>query len=169
MTVTCESQLPRFVDNPTFHFGVRLIITLPDKRNVYESSITHPNIPYAIYVHENHLLIVPRNVETTHKEFPKVQDHRRFTLQLSDDCVDEYRKKHGQPPKFAPRGVNFGSEEDEGVVVMALLNGSNVVPYWDFREMLNGDQSVINTHFTEQSSDAEASFGMMQFDLGQAA
>jgi hypothetical protein len=55
--------------------------------------------------------------------------------------------------------------EENEVVVAALLNGSNFIPYWEFRTLLNGD----NTHFMDTSSDAEAGFGMMQWDLREAS
>jgi hypothetical protein len=131
--------------------------------------MTHPNIPYTIYVHENHILLVPREVETVHKEFPILRDERRFTLQLSDNTIDNYQQKYNKAPAFTTKNVCFGFEEDEGVVVAALLPGSGMIPYWGFRAMLAGNQTVIRKHFTDQSSSPADSFGLMQWDLAQAA
>jgi len=83
---------------------------------------------------------------------------------LSDYWINEYKRKFNQEPKFSAKYVAFGLEENE-VIVAALPNGSNFISYWEFRTLLNGD----NTHFVDISSDAEASFGMMQWDLREAS
>ncbi|KAH8673396.1 hypothetical protein BX600DRAFT_508666 [Xylariales sp. PMI_506] len=109
-------------------------MTVDFERTEYQSGITHTNIPYTIYVHENRLLLVPREVNNVHRE-----------------------------------RVSFGYEEDEGVVVCTLLPGSNLIPYWDFRTTVNSDKTVIKKHFTDQTSDPDTSFVMMQADLAHAA
>jgi hypothetical protein len=81
-------------------------------------------------------------------------------LQLSDLWTNEYKKKYAQEPKFSAKHVDFGLEDDE-VVVTALLVGSNFVPHWEFRTLLNGD----SRNLMDISSDAEATFGMMKWDL----
>lgn len=67
-------------------------------------------------------------------------------------------------PTFHYKNVEFGLEDDE-VVVTALLDGSNLVPHWEFRSLFKGD----NGHLMDQSSDAKATFGIMQFDLCRTA
>ncbi|KAH9893765.1 hypothetical protein F4778DRAFT_294756 [Xylariomycetidae sp. FL2044] len=140
--------------------------------NNYICSITNPDIPYTIWVHENHLLLVPRQVPKVHKAFPSVPAARaqqRFTLQLGDHIVKQYQQQYGRAPTFTSRGVQFGYEEDEGVVVAALLPGSNLIPYWDFQRFLNRDATVVREHFTDETSDPQAGFGIMAWDLRQAA
>jgi hypothetical protein len=88
-------------------------------------------------------------------------------LELSDPVADEYRKKYNKEPKFSARKVHFGLEDDE-VVVAALLEGSNMIPHWEFCTLLDGSDPG-NKHFTTHSSDAEASFGIMNWDLSMAA
>jgi hypothetical protein len=127
----------------------------------FQCSITRPDIPYTLYVSDSYLLLVPRQVTNVHPKFPSVQSPpQRFRLQLSDYWTDEYKRRFNQEPKFSNKYVDFGLEENE-VVVAALLDGSNFIPYWDFRALLNGE----NTHHMDISSDAEASFGMMKWDL----
>ncbi|KAI0480728.1 hypothetical protein GGR56DRAFT_287835 [Xylariaceae sp. FL0804] len=133
----------------------------------YQSLTTSPYIPYAVYVHENHLLLVPRAVEKVHPAFParQGQDQRHFTLQLSDWAVSTYQGRFGQAPKFEGRRVDFGFEEDEGVVVCALLPGSDLIPYWSFATMLRGEETVIRKHFMDLTSDPEDGYGIMLWDL----
>ncbi len=50
-------------------------------------------------------------------------------------------KKRDKRRAFSYKHVAFGFEEDEGVVVVALLDGTNEVLYWDFRSMLDEDQN----------------------------
>lgn len=87
---------------------------------------------------------------------------QRFKLQLSDHWAGEYKRKFNNEPKFSANYVDFGLEDDE-VVVAALLDGSNFIPYWEFRTLLSGDSS----HHMDVSSDAKASFGMMKWDLAE--
>jgi len=127
----------------------------------FQCSLTRPDIPYTLYVSDSYLLLVPREVTNVHRKFPTMQvPPQRFKLQLSDYWTNEYKKKFKQEPKFSTKHVGFGLEDDE-VVVAALLDGSNFIPHWEFRTLLNGD----NTQLMDTSSDAEASFGMMIWDL----
>ncbi|EED13792.1 hypothetical protein TSTA_100370 [Talaromyces stipitatus ATCC 10500] len=127
----------------------------------FQCSITRPDIPFTIYVGDSYMLLVPREVTNIHRNFPTVQySPQRFRLQLSDYWVDEYKRKFNQEPKFSAKYVDFGLEDDE-VVVAALLDGSNFIAYWEFRTLLDGD----NSHHMDMSSDAKASFGMMKWDL----
>ena len=127
----------------------------------FQCSITRPDIPYTLYVSDSYLLLVPRQVDNVHPKFPSAQiPPQRFRLQLSDDCINEHKRESNQEPKFSHKYVDFGLEENE-VVVAALLDGSDFIPYWDFRTLLNGE----NTHHMDISSDAAASFGMMKWDL----
>jgi len=89
---------------------------------------------------------------------------QRYRLQLSDYWTNEYKRKYNSEPTFYYKNVGFGLEDDE-VVVAALLDGSNLVPYWEFRTLFKGD----NGHLMDISSDAKASFGMMQWDLRRTA
>ena len=89
---------------------------------------------------------------------------QRYRLQLSDYWTNEYKRKYNSEPKFHYKNVEFGLEDDE-VVVAALLDGSNLVPHWEFRTLFKGD----NGHLMDISSDAKASFGMMQRDLRKTA
>lgn len=131
---------------------------------------TSPYIPYAVYIHEDFLLLVPREVNQKHPKFPAVPDqNKRYTLRLSDWAFRAYTETNGKPPKFTPKHVTFGLEEDEGVVVAALLPGSNMIPYWDFNSILASTETEIKKHFTEESSSPLDSFGMMQFDLKSSA
>ena len=131
----------------------------------FQCSITSPDIPYTLYVSDSYLLLVPRQVTNVHRKFPSAQTPpQRFRLQLSDHWINEYKKKFNQEPKFSHKYVDFGLEESE-VVVAAVLDGSNFIPYWEFRTLLNGG----NTHEMDISSDAEASFGIMKWDLAQAS
>lgn len=135
----------------------------------YQCSITHPFIPYTLYVHEDHLLLVPSDHPAKiHKEFPAGDHTRRFTLRLSDKVANDYKQKYNREPKFVHRHADFGYEEDEGVVVCALLPGSNMIPYWDFRTMVKSEDTVITKHFTDRTSDPEAGFGLMKFDLASS-
>jgi hypothetical protein len=152
MPVTCELTLLR----PSFSW----IDTISVESTEFQCSLTRPDIPYTLYVSNSYLLLVPRQVTNVHRKFPTVQVPQRFRLQLSDYWTNEYKKKFEQEPKFSAKYVDFGLEDDE-VVVAAVLNGSNFVPYWEFRTLLNGD----TTHHMDMSSDAEASFGMMKWDL----
>jgi hypothetical protein len=88
---------------------------------------------------------------------------QRFRLQLSDNSANDF-KKVNQEPKFSHKYVDFGLEDDE-VVVAAVLDGSNYIPHWEFRTLFNGD----SRNLMDISSDAEASFGMMKWDLAREA
>lgn len=138
---------------------------------VYQCGLAHPNIPYTIYVHDYYLLLVPRQVNETHKEFPNVpfQGLRRVTLQVSDFMANEYQDKYKRAPKFTHQLVAFAYEDEEGVVVAAWLEGSENIAYWDFRSILSGDKTLIRSHFTDECSDPEDSFRIMQYDLAEAA
>ncbi|KAI2636582.1 hypothetical protein GGS26DRAFT_501711 [Hypomontagnella submonticulosa] len=131
----------------------------------YQCSVTRPDIPYTLYVGEDHLLLVPREVAKVHPKFPSTQDPLpRLKLQLSQFWIDEYKSTYGSDPEFTARRVGFGLEEDE-VVVAAVLAGTPYVPNWQFSNLLKGD----TRNAMDESSDAYADFGMMQFDLSQAA
>lgn len=131
--------------------------------------LTSPYIPYTLYFHEDFLLLVPREVNQTHPKFPAVPDQtKRYTLRLSDWAFRRYTERYGKPPKFT-QDVAFGLEEDEGVVVAALLPGSNMIPYWDFNRILASSETEIKKHFTDESTSPLDSFGMMQFDLKTSA
>lgn len=60
---------------------------------------------------------------------------------------------------FSARKVHFGLEDDE-VVVAALLEDSNMIPHCELRTLLDGSKPR-NQHHTTHSSDAEASFRIM--------
>lgn len=136
----------------------------------YLCKLTFPYIPYALYVHEDYLLLVPREVDQKHPKFPSVPDqNKRYTLRLSDLAFRAYTEKYGKPPKFTQKHVTFGLEEDEGVVVAALLPGSNMIPYWDFNNILASTETEIKKHFVDTSSSPLDSFGIMEFDLKSSA
>jgi hypothetical protein len=131
-------------------------------------SNTRPDIPYTLYVNESYLLLVPREVAKVHPNFPTVQGPlQRFKLELSDHVANEYRTKYNKGPKFSIRNVHFGLEEDE-VVVAALLEGSNMIPHWEFRTLLDGT-TPGNKHLTDYCSNTETFFGLMSHDLSMAA
>jgi len=92
------------------------------------------------------------------------RSHRRFILQLSDSFINGYKKIFNREPKFSAKNVDFGLDEDE-VVVAALFDGCDTIPHWEFRTMLSGDNDIIKKHLTVVSSDADASFGLMKWDL----
>jgi len=75
--------------------------------------------------------------------------------------------KYNKEPKFSYRNVDFGLEDDE-VVVAALMEGSNMIPHWEFCTLLDGTNPG-NQHLTDYSSDGEASVGLMHHDLSMAA
>lgn len=132
----------------------------------YQCSYTSPYIPYTLYIHEDYLLLVPREVEQNHPKFPAVWDKkRRYTLRVSDWAFRAYTETYGKPPKFERKYVHFGLEEDEGVVVAALLPDSNMIPYWAFNTIVASTETEIKKHFTDTSSSPLDSFGMMSFDL----
>lgn len=111
------------------------------------------------------LLLVPRKVDKIHPLFPTTPaPTQRITLKLSDLYANKFRQQFNREPKFSPRRVGFGLEDDE-VVVAAILEGSNHIPHWEFRSLLRGDTDNL----MDVSSDAEASFGMMKWDLSGAA
>jgi hypothetical protein len=162
MTLTCELTLLR----PSFSW--------PNNTSVegaeFQCSTTRPDIPYTLYVNESYLLLVPQEAPSgkVHPNFPTIQGPpQRFKLELSDLVADEYRTKHNKEPKFSARKVDFGLEDNE-VVVAALLEGSNMIPHWEFCTLLDGSNPG-NKHLTDYSSDAEASFGSMNWDLSMAA
>lgn len=133
-------------------------------------SLTSPYIPYTLYTHEDFLLLVPREVNQKHPKFPAALDqNKRYTLRLSDRAFRRYTERYGKPPKFTQKHIAFGLEEDEGVVVAALLPGSNMIPYWDFNSILASSETEIKRHCTDESSSPLDSFGMMQFDLKTSA
>jgi len=138
-------------------------MTVTFESTEFQCSITRPDIPYTLYVSDSYLLLVPRQVTKVHRKFPTMQDPpQRFRLQLSDYWTTEFKKKFNQKPKFSHKHVDFGLEDDE-VVVTAVLDGSNLVPHWEFRTLFNGDSGNL----MDTSSDAEASFGMMKWDLAR--
>jgi hypothetical protein len=131
----------------------------------FQCSTTRPDIPYTLYVGVKYLLLVPREVTKVHRNFPAMPDPPpRYRLQLSDYWTNEYKSKYNSEPTFHYKYVEFGLEDDE-VVVAALLDGSNLVPHWEFRTLFKGD----SRHLIDQSSDAKASFEMMQWDLSRTA
>jgi hypothetical protein len=158
--VTCELTLL----SPSFS---RTDIMLVEGAE-FQCSTTRPDIPYTIYVNESYLLLVPRQVDKVHPNFPTVQGPlQRFKLELSDHVVHEYRTKYNKEPKFYFKNVDFGLD-DNNVVVAALLESSNIIPHWEFCTLLDGTLPG-NKHLTEYSSDGKASFGMMHYDLSMAA
>jgi hypothetical protein len=157
MTVTCELTL--------LHSLFSWTDTVSVESTEFQCSITSPDIPYTLYVSDSYLLLVPRQVTKVHPRFPAMQDPpQRFRLQLSDTSVNDFKKKFNQEPKFSHKYVDFGLEDDE-VVVAAVLDGSNYIPHWEFRALFNGD----SRNLMDISSDAEASFGMMKWDLAREA
>ncbi|KAI1372454.1 hypothetical protein F4677DRAFT_432341 [Hypoxylon crocopeplum] len=131
----------------------------------YQCSVTRPDIPYTLYVGKDHLLLVPREVAKVHPKFPSNQGPLPpLGLRLSQFWMEEYKSAYGQDPVFTAKKVDFGLEEDE-VVVAAVLVGSNYIPQWIFSDLLNGD----TRNRMDESSDADADFGLMQFDLCQTA
>ncbi|CAJ2506140.1 Uu.00g002700.m01.CDS01 [Anthostomella pinea] len=168
----CDFHVAYLVTDASSILGLRVYRTAEwsGQGSEYHGSVTHPNIPYTIYVHDNHLLLVPRAVDKLHKELRDFRhNHRRFTLQLSDDWLEAYQK-YNMPPIFAARKVNFGFNEDKGVVVAALLGpGSNLIPYWNISSMLRGRKTVICVHFMYGTPDPEGRYQMMLMDLDQAA
>lgn len=171
-TVQHQIDGSKNIDHDAYHLWVdttSLSCSWPDTISVesaeFQRSITRPDIPFTLYVSDSYLLLVPRQVTNVHPSFPTVQySPQRFRLQLSDHWVGEFKKKFNQEPKFSANYVDFGLEDDE-VVVAALLDGSNFIPYWEFRTLLSGD----NSHYMDESSDAKASFGIMKWDLAQAS
>ncbi len=141
---------------------------IPVEGAEFQCSNTRPDIPYTLYVNDSYLFLVPRQVAKVHPNFPTIQGPlQRFKLELSDHVVDEYRTKYNKEPKFSRRNVGFGLEDDE-VVFAALLEGSDMIPHWEFRTLLDGTNPE-NKHLTDYSSDAGVSFGIMQHDLSMAA
>lgn len=131
----------------------------------YQCSVTRPDIPYTLYVGKDHLLLVPREVAKIHPKFPSNQGPLpRLRPQLSQFWSEKFKSTYGRDPAFTTRNVGFGLEEDE-VVVAAILEGSSYIPHWQFSDLFNGDTGSL----MDESSDAKASFGMMQFDLSQSA
>ncbi|KAI0444916.1 hypothetical protein F4803DRAFT_548746 [Xylaria telfairii] len=60
----------------------------------YQCMSTSPYILYALYIHKDHPLLVPREVDKKHPKFPVVPDPaKRFTLRLSDLIFREYTEK----------------------------------------------------------------------------
>ncbi|KAI0161729.1 hypothetical protein GGR52DRAFT_560959 [Hypoxylon sp. FL1284] len=131
----------------------------------YRFAITRPDIPYTLYAGEDHLLLVPREVAKVHPRFPTAPvPLPRLRLQLSPLYTEIYKEKYGRDPKFTSKCVGFGLEEDE-VVVATVLAGTPYVPQWLFSDLFKGD--LLNR--MDECSDAEAVFGMMQFDLRETA
>lgn len=140
------------------------------ENKAYQCQITSPYIPYSLYVHEDHLLLVPREVDQNHPKFPAVPDqNKRYTLRLADHAFRAYTERYGEPSKFTQEHVGFGLEEDDGVVVAAVLPGSNMIPYWAFDTILASTETEVKKHFIDQSSSPLDSFGIMQFDLRSSA
>jgi hypothetical protein len=157
MTVTCELAL--------LHSLLSWTDTVSVESTEFQCSITRPDIPYTLYVSESYLLLVPRQVTKVHPKFPTMQGPpQRFRLQLSDNSTNDFKNKFNQEPKFSHKYVDFGLEDDE-IVVAAVLDGSNYIPHWEFRTLFNGD----SRNLMDISSDAEASFGMMKWDLAREA
>jgi hypothetical protein len=161
MTVTCKSML--FL--VPLIFGILQIDAMSVEGTEFQYSATRPDIPYTLYVGVSYLLLVPREVDIVHKNFPPMPDPpQRYRLRLSDHWINEYRRRYNSEPEFHHRNVEFGLEDDE-VIVVALLDGSNLIPYWTFNALFKGD----NGHSMDISSDAKVTFGAMQWDLNQLA
>ncbi|TVY15313.1 hypothetical protein LARI1_G007154 [Lachnellula arida] len=154
-------------------------MTVTFEGNEYQCSTTRPDIPYALYVADTYLLLVPREVSTVHPKFPTTQTPaQQFRLELSDYWTNEYKTKVNKQPMFHYKKAEFGLEDNE-VVVAALLNGSAWIPNWEFRTILSGGNAgVIKDHVVEMCGDAEDAedvrdardiFGMLQWHLRHTA
>lgn len=81
----------------------------------------------------------------------------------------KYRAIYNAEPKFMARYTSFGLGDDE-VLVGALLVGTDLVPSWEFRTIFNGEHDyLVDIHMMDISSSAVDSFGLMKWDLAQAA
>ncbi|KUJ11955.1 uncharacterized protein LY89DRAFT_217010 [Mollisia scopiformis] len=89
----------------------------------------------------------------------------QYKLELSEYWTNEYKKKYNREPAFHYKAVEFGLEDNE-VVVAAVLPGSNLVPQWEFSRLFKGESGLSSV---DQSSDAKASLGLMNFDLCSTA
>jgi len=89
---------------------------------------------------------------------------QRYKLQLSDHWMEEYKTKYKSKAIFHYKYVGFGLEDDE-VNVAAWLNGSNLVLQGEFRSLFKGELG----HLMDSSSDAQATFGLMEWDLKMTA
>ncbi|TVY38967.1 hypothetical protein LOCC1_G008287 [Lachnellula occidentalis] len=148
-------------------------MTVTFEGNEYQCSTTRPDIPYALYVGDTYLLLVPREVANVHPNFPTTQiPAQQFRLELSDYWTNEYKTKVNKKPMFHYKKAEFGLEDGE-IIVMALLNGSTWIPQWEFCTILNGGNvGVVKDHSTDTCADARDaadSFGLMEWDLKQTA
>ncbi|KAH6714682.1 hypothetical protein DL95DRAFT_372620 [Leptodontidium sp. 2 PMI_412] len=131
----------------------------------YHASLTSPYIPYTLYISETHLLLVPREVQQIHPNFPKdPAPTGNIRLELSDTYKKQFKAKYQGEPKFSVKDVGFGLDDDE-VVVAGILQGTNWIPHWEFSSLFKGDLRNL----LESSSDVKASFGLMEWDLKVAA
>ncbi|KAI1325479.1 hypothetical protein F5Y16DRAFT_377743 [Xylariaceae sp. FL0255] len=90
-------------------------------------------------------------------------------LQLSETWTNKLQELLGKRPTFSSRLVQFGFEEDKGVVVAALVPDTHVIAYWGFGDMFASNEPIAGKHYVDESSDPQASFGLMAFDLQAAA
>jgi len=92
---------------------------------------------------------------------------KRYKLELSDFWAAEYKKSSKGKAMYSYKFVGFGLEDDE-VVVVAWLQGTDHVAQWEFRKMFEGDYIYV-VDCVDQSSDAKDVFGNMAFDLRTTA
>jgi hypothetical protein len=78
--------------------------------------------------------------------------------------ADAFKQKFNQEPRFLHKYIDFGLEDEEAFIT-AILDNNNHIPHWEFRSLFNAD----SRNLMDISSDAEASFGMMKWDLAQEA
>lgn len=158
MPVTCKSP-------PAVCTIIYLTVQIAVEGKEYYCSNTRPDIPYTLYVAKQELLLVPREVQKIHPLFPtSPAPDRRIILVLSNVYASQFRSKYGHEPEFEVSSVGFGLDDDE-VLVAGILQGTNEIATWEFRDLLNGD----SRNRSESSSDVRASFGMMDFDLKSTA
>ncbi|KUJ12978.1 uncharacterized protein LY89DRAFT_756235 [Mollisia scopiformis] len=140
-------------------------MTITFEETEFQCSRTRPDIPYILYVGIDYLLLVLREVNEIHRSFPNMPDPpQRYKLQLTEFWASEFSKNYGSSPKFDDESVGFGMEEN-AVIAAALLTGSNIVAYWEFRALFKGE----NSYFLDVSENGKSTFVGMEMDLSKAA
>lgn len=110
-----------------------------------------PSIPYCLYIHEDYLLLVPREVNEylKHPKFPtNPNQKKRYTLRISDRWFRIYTEIYGKPPKFTHKHVAFGLQDEMGVIITAELPGRRIIPCWTFDSILASTETEIKEHIT---------------------
>lgn len=122
----------------------------------YQSKVKRPGIHHTIYVDDEHLLLVSRQLTGgKHPFFPDQNEPQRLRLELSEYWSKKHEERYGRPPKFDMEHVNFG-RTDEDIAVIALLFNTNRVASWDLSSLVS--EYLVNSMGIVEEEDIEEEF-----------